>query len=390
MAAMVALGMETRSGTFRIRKQSGHLTFRYRATASTLSVRVATSLSGARFAWRLRLGQAPSYRWAFRPGGQTGGQERPGDWDLQPSIYGNDTVVSPFLCILGEVGLGEKEATSPERLRLRHFWLRVLKALSLEAYRRTDPVIRSVAQQFNPSLRFWVYQAIASDRSGRVLGMVQTSPGLLIVAHELQRLASPKGRAGSRRLLRGIAAGWGLGQLLRLAAQESLTLTIEHHWAHIRDAKRLLFLSRAERERAIEARCLLIANACTLVSGRNLVAEPPSAFDAGDIPSGPTRNADWYGAMHAAGPTLHEIPESSLREAFWSFVSANHRLVTRWLRRTWTGDEGAKAGGPGSVKGGLTWLLRYARATGRFPNRTANPRQYLADCELWRWKIERN
>lgn len=379
--------MVERRGAFRFRCTSGRVTVRYDLRPGKLSVRVTTLPDTLRIAWRLRLAPSPSFRWAARQQDADGGSRRAGlwypAWDLQARPDSLVGAVEPFQFLISWAGYGEKEARTPSALAHRHFGLRLVARLAREAFERTDPHLRALAQQTHPWRRFWLYRQLAIDGSGRVLQMARTCHGLLVLAHAAHARGGAEGKVLCQRILSAIVAGERLPSLLRWAVAATFEPPLRRSFCPGLDLARLAGASPREAARLRAARRLLVRGAGPLLSTDSLRFAPPSSFAPEDIPTDPHRNELWFRSMGAVGVALEPVTNPRQREALSAFVSAHERLVLGWFQRRHRWDPRAPNEDPGSIRAGVQRLLRFAGATGRWPTRAANPRKFLAACDAW-------
>jgi hypothetical protein len=375
--------MEERKGRFRLRSGRDKWTVRYRCTPSNLSVSAHSPTACLSLAWRLRLGQRPSLRYAKRwtlHDGTTDAQATTGEWDLQADPDGPCGLGQPFNDLLAIACPPGKSLDSLTALRKRHLMARLLRLLAREAFRRTDPTARQLACAFRPPQRLRIYQLILADQTGRVGQMVTVCTGLLGLIDGLETIGGPAKEA-ARHLLAGIVEGRRLPRLLDAAARASLTPEALTFWTHGDGARRLAWARPSEFEAAVTARQRLTARAGPLADISGLFAVPPFSFALEDIPRDPLKNARWYSLMRYAGLVLFEVSEVALREPLSAFVSANALLIaSRALRRGNTTVDPADVDGPG-VFTFLQRLIRFARATDRRPSRATNALKYFAACD---------
>jgi hypothetical protein len=292
-------------------------------------------------------------------------------------------VVEPFNFVLSWAGYREDKVRTPAAVARRHLGLRLVASLAREAFDRTDPQLRAVAQQTHPWRRFWLYQQLVVDRTGRVRQMVKTCHGLLVLAHTAHRWGGPAGKALCRRILAAVVGGERLPSLLRWSVGATFEPPLLPAFWMGPNLHRVTGATAQEAARILAARCLLVRRAGPLLSPHSLRCGPPARFAPEDIPADPLRNLHWFDSMNSLGAALDSVTTPWQREAMSAFVSANARLVLGWFHRRHRWNADAPADDPGSLRAGVQRLLRFAGATGRWPARAGNPRRYLAACDAW-------
>jgi hypothetical protein len=377
--------MVERKGRFRIRSGRYHWTVRYRCTPTTLSVSARSPTACLSLAWRLRLGQRPSLRYATRwtfDGGRTEARSGVDSWDLQADPDSRDDLGHAFGDLLEIACPKSKAVTSATARRNRHLMTRLLRQLAREAFLRTDPAARQLACVYRPGQRFRIYKLIVADPTGRIGQMASVCPGLLGLIDGLLCAGSAEKEA-ARNLLSGVTDGRRLPHLLEAAARATLAPAALRVWALGEGVRRLAWAGSSEFEAAVASRKRLTASAGSLVDISGLYAAPPLAFALEDIPRDPVGNARWYSLMRSAGLVLFDVSDLALREPLSAFVSANALLIASRARRRGIAADGLIDVDAPGVVWFLQRLVRYAGATGRRPCRATNALKYFEACDAW-------
>jgi len=333
-------------------------------------------------AWRLRLGPSTSLRTALRVANNPGRRKAfaiKNSWDLQSLEEEHYGLLIPFVFFHARTWLPIGNAAEARR---HARWATFRRILVREALRRIEPRTLEVARTFKPGLRLAIYRLIADDPTGRVRQAALTCPGLAISAASL--LQTPSARAQARNILAGIVAGHRLPVLLALAARA--TVQRDHLGEHCQSpgARRIQRAPRAERDRAIEVRRLLLSRAGARVDHADLMGVLPTSIVPEDLPRHPAELARWFAVMAKAALVVDDIPEPTLREGLSAFCAANTKLLARRCPSRIADSESCLAIDGPTLITLLQLLLRYARATGKAPHRERDARKYLASAEAWR------
>lgn len=374
-------GPTRRAGRFRLTGPTGRCVVRYLLTETTISVRAQTAPDRFVLLFQFRGTHPAVIRHATRFGErcEAAAEAHIGEWDLRPRGGGQESLERYFADLFEMIGAGVEAPASRTRTLARIRGQRYLRALGREAAARCERRARELALTFAEGVRFWVYQQIVADPSGRVAQMAEVCPGLVVVARAVRPIWGT-GHEACESLLDGIRAGEGLPRLLDAAAESSLAQRVVEAWALIGEAQRFASATARERARAKAARRVLIRRAGRRVAEWDLLQMPPAAFAPEDIPREPNANARWYFTMRGAGHVIGDIPDVALREGLSGFVSANAHLVTARAERPPPTEPVEVAGG---LWGLLQRLIRFSRHAGRMPSRRSNARRLLADCERW-------
>ena len=251
---------------------------------------------------------------------------------------------------------------------------RICREAAALAARRCDKAARKACMRFNPHLRWWVYQWLVADESGRLTQLAAVCPGALIFAYALKEnqverddyCAAAKlledARAGLplKKLLNRAVADWHAHVSTRCVADYSLDLV----WRAVRDSELPTGVCRMQR--------LLIQRASSTCATTLLWLPPPVPFVPSDIPKPVRANAAWLRATKrwlALMVTEDRLRAEALRQ-IGDFVSAHATFLQRAARARRK-----------SIPCLLQEIADTAAATGNVPHRSSNPDRFLGEVD---------
>jgi PcfJ-like protein len=267
--------------------------------------------------------------------------------------------------------LADRPDRRPDASVLRRIYAES-RALAVHAADRCDPDARRIALRFLPHARWFVYQRLTWDRSGRLAQLAASCPGAVLFALALRDCSgSDEAIAASERLLAGAVAGRKLKAILDEALESWLRLAEEPReplkdapWARVRAA------APAERERIRRQQRLLVRRASSRVPTTLLWLPPPLHFAPEDIPPDVRGTAAWFRATKAAalmGPHPRLSEEAQL---LLSAFCSRHAVALKRL---------AHEGVPVLRHE----IIDHVAATGRAPERDSSPERVVADARRW-------
>jgi hypothetical protein len=247
-----------------------------------------------------------------------------------------------------------------------------LRALAVHAADRCDTDARPLALRFLPHARWFVYERVVGDRTGRIAQLATACPGALLLALALRDCDRPGGIAASERLLGGVVAGRRLPGLLDEALEfwlhaggHSFERRHDEPWVRLRLAP------QAERRRLLQQQRLLVRRASSRVPTTLLWLPPPVVFCPEDLPATARGQATWFRAMKSlAFLAPHPRLDAGAQAALSSFCSRHAEALYEIAGRT-------------QFRGVIHWILDYVAATGRVPARNSSPARVVADVRRW-------
>lgn len=296
----------------------------------------------------------------------------------------------PFVWLMGRAG---RNAWSPDELderatvtarmratarteakRLRAF----VRQAARECVRRCDPTARTAGLCFVPCVRWWLYEQLVRDGTGRIAQLTASSPGTALFAFAL--CESPAFAEIGGALLADVVAGRKLDRALDDALERWVDASpafaatqgiyAGEVWA------RLFNASPARRREMLRAQRLLIRRAMPRTAPTHVLLPPPLAFAPEDIPRKVRANARWFRAMKGCGATLSVRPgqDPEVGRAVARFVSA-HALSLRVDPRKRE---------PAIVRS----IAEFCHARGRVPSRRTTPARLIPEALAWSETLE--
>jgi hypothetical protein len=245
--------------------------------------------------------------------------------------------------------------------------------------------VRKVLLRFPNHMRAWLYQALATDASGRLAQLAKSHPGVLTFAYALGSFGRREGCTRSaNQALRGIIDGRPLKQLL----DEAVRAWAKHAGkgvgrsctpdGYLRNWQCLVECQEKDRQALFQAQRLLIRRAGAGVPSLTLWLPPPPAFAPEDIPQQKLANARWFRVMKCLRPVLalrnNIRPEHAV--TLCMFIS-RHALKIGQSKELGNSDYGR-----------IRTLLDYARANNHWPLRSTPGAGYLAVAEAWHRRFQ--
>ncbi|MBF0503210.1 MAG: PcfJ domain-containing protein [Candidatus Riflebacteria bacterium] len=212
------------------------------------------------------------------------------------------------------------------------------------------PVAAETAALFpsGSSMRWWIYELIANDESGRMAQMAKVCPGVLILAMAIQASHPAK----MSELLDMTAAGVKLGKILDTASE--------------------IFATGPKASELGQIQRIRIARAGPFVPPSLLMSVPDGGIVPEDIPDDPKDNLAWFKAQIIAEERANNLLAGPCLKSFMAFIS-------RHAVELWRIAKTARM----SFEQLITQLCDYARATDRYPGRTTSPEKLLQESRQW-------
>ncbi|NLI76502.1 MAG: hypothetical protein GX442_08675 [Candidatus Riflebacteria bacterium] len=212
---------------------------------------------------------------------------------------------------------------------------------------RLIPAAAALAARFSGPLRWWVYDQVARDETGRLAQMAQVCPGLLILANGWKERHPERQEA----LLAMIKAGVKLAKILDAVSGMMVPSLIPADlWPHQR---------------------VRIMRAGPLIGPAQLMRRPLPEMVGDDIPDDPPGNRAWFDLQDAAAKVVDQALVGPPRRSFLAFLS-RHAVELRNLP-----DKRS------SLPQWLSELCDYVRATDRHPGRNTPPARLVEESRRW-------
>ena len=225
-----------------------------------------------------------------------------------------------------------------------------------------DPLGRQTADRFRfgRGLRWFVYESVVNDSSGRVAQAARACPGLLIIASHLRNTRDVQ---TSSRIVAQLQEGVALNEIVA---------TVLDAW--------LPSLPPEMREVPGKVRLtqrLRIRRAGPLVPPHRLWLPHLGALVAEDIPADPEENRTWFEVTRETGLAAMDTRLTvAQRTGLLEFASRHACAIARLCRRRNDG-QGDKLGSE------MSDLIDYLAATGRVPGRKSSPAALFAESAIW-------
>ena len=233
-----------------------------------------------------------------------------------------------------------------------------------------DEPLVEVARRFHASARWAAYQAMASDRTGRVRQLAESAPGMLAFALAHARKADKAGAAAAARFLEDIVAGLPLRRAAAPLLQDWWNFGTQRSRWMLGQSDRHLFTPEDEARRCGHQRVLL-QRAHPCVQPDLLWLPPPLVFVPEDVPEDRVDQERWFGVMKGGPCTLFHWPPGRRMENQEGFVS--------WMSRTAISTMGRPS------RQALTVAL-YLRDTGQVLRRETNALRFYQELSRWIWQ----
>ncbi|MBF0501388.1 MAG: PcfJ domain-containing protein [Candidatus Riflebacteria bacterium] len=228
----------------------------------------------------------------------------------------------------------------------------------LVAFDEPDAAATSSMLATGNSIRWWLYEMIVNDATGRVGQMARVCPGVLLIAKILKNLHRDK---ELDMLLNFIISGERLGRVLDLAVEL---------WI-------LVSAPRVVADRAWEQR-IRIARAGPLVPPRLLWEVPDTAAVVEDIPTSSRDNLAWFEVQSIASHIARKFLPKDSRAKFLAFTSRHAPKLIAIADR----PEDLEIAFFKCVTQ-INHLVDFARATGRCPGRNTKPHKIIEESDRW-------
>lgn len=272
---------------------------------------------------------------------------------------------------------------------VRRVSLRALATALLAAARHlrqlADPDALEASRIFSSdgAVRWFVYETLANDETGRTRQLIDVCPGVVIAAGALcdsgcSRLARVAGQ-----LLEDIRRGRRLGRLLDRAAEGLQQLAeTPARWRGYPRAVSLKAPAGSPPPRRprcrVETLRQLIRRAGPGVSYRALNVPWPAGVVPADVPSDPQDNARWY-ALFGSKLFAHAAARLDSEQvcSLAGFLSKSWRVFAPVERRL------------DAAVGDLCHLVDYLAVSGRRPGRRSDPDKLRRECQRWTMELSR-